>query len=68
MKRTAGTLNSVTGSVDNIFIRCVVCMFSKETGIQFSFLLLALLESDVQIMFVEVGFLLFFSMGEFVEY
>lgn len=43
-------------------------MFSKETGIQFSCLLLALLGSDVQIMFVEVGFLLFFSMGEFVEY
>lgn len=43
-------------------------MFSKETGIQFFFLLLALVESDVQIVFFEVGFLLFFSMGKFVKY
>ena len=41
--------NSVAGSVDDSFIRCFVYMLSKETGIQFSFLLLAFLESAVRL-------------------
>lgn len=43
-------------------------MFRRETGIQLSFLLLALLDFVIKIMLVEVGSFFFFSLEEFVEY